>query len=103
MPTRKKREQGRKNRAAGTRFEAKVRSEIEKMGWTVSKWMNTIDYEWDNKIGKIVPAKRKYNPFKKVMVLGTGFPDFIAFRIINSSSESVAPFLIASRRLTSGV
>jgi len=25
-------------------------------------------------------AKRKYNPFKKVMVIGTGFPDFIAFR-----------------------
>lgn len=68
--------QGKKNRAAGVRFEAKVRQELEAMGWVVSKWMNTVDYEnW-----KLVPAKRKYNPFKKAMVIGTGFPDLIAFK-----------------------
>jgi len=78
MPQTKKelQAQGKKNRAAGVRFEAKVREDLERMGWTVDKWTNTVDYERL----KVVPAKRKYNPFKKVMVIGTGFPDFVAFR-----------------------
>ena len=72
--------QGKKNRAAGVRFEAKVRAGLEDMGWIIDKWTNTVDYDRDGKIGKVVPAKRKYNPFKKVMVIGTGFPDFICFK-----------------------
>jgi hypothetical protein len=68
--------QGKLNRAAGRRFEAKVRENLEKMGWIVNKWMNTIDYEKN----KIVPAKRKYNPFLKVLSIGTGFPDFTCFK-----------------------
>jgi hypothetical protein len=72
--------QGKRNRAAGQRFEAKVREGLEKMGWMVDKWTNTVDYDREEGIGKIVPAKRKYNPFKKVMVIGTGFPDFIAIK-----------------------
>ncbi|MGY4884111.1 MAG: hypothetical protein ACP5NZ_00870 [Nanobdellota archaeon] len=68
--------QGKKNRAAGRKFEAKVRSELENLGWIVDKWTNTVDYQkW-----KLVPAKRKYNPFLKVLIIGTGFPDFIAFK-----------------------
>ena len=74
--------QGKKNRAAGRRFEAKVRDDLEKMGWIVDKWTNTVDYDRDGNIGKVVPAKRKYNPYMKVMVIGTGFPDFIAFKNI---------------------
>ncbi|MEJ2267762.1 MAG: hypothetical protein P8X70_01660 [Nanoarchaeota archaeon] len=73
---------GKRSRAAGRRFEAKVRGDLEKLGWIVDKWTNTIDYDKNGKIGKIVPAKRKWNPFKKVMVIGTGFPDFICFRNI---------------------
>jgi hypothetical protein len=72
--------QGKKNRAAGQRFEAKVRAGLEEMGWVVDKWTNTVDYNREGKIGKVVPSKRKYNPFKKVMVLGTGFPDFICIK-----------------------
>jgi hypothetical protein len=68
--------QGKKNRAAGRRFEAKVRENLESMGWIVNKWMNTIDYEKN----KIVPAKRKYNPFLKALSIGTGFPDFTCFK-----------------------
>ncbi|MBU2104705.1 MAG: hypothetical protein KKF67_02945 [Nanoarchaeota archaeon] len=67
---------GKKSRASGARFEAKVRAGLEEMGWVVNRWMNTIDYEKN----KIVPAKRKYNPFKKVLVIGTGFPDFMCFK-----------------------
>jgi len=77
--------QGKLNRAAGQRFEAKVRANLEEMGWIVDKWMNTVDYNREGRTGKVVPAKRKYNPFKRVMVLGTGFPDFIAFRTITTN------------------
>ena len=53
------------------------------MGWIVDKWTNTVDYEkW-----KIVPAKRKYNPFRKVMVIGTGFPDFVCIRYKKNKEE----------------
>lgn len=73
-------ERGKKSRAAGQRFELKVRQDLEGIGWIVSKWMNTIDYDRDGKIGKLVPAKRKYNPFMKVMTIGTGFPDFVCMK-----------------------
>lgn len=80
---------GKKSRAAGTRFEAKVRQHLEEIGWIVSKWMNTVDYEKNGKIGKLVPAKRKYNPFLKVLGIGTGFPDFIAFKKNNDGKYEV--------------
>ena len=75
-----KSKQGKKSRAAGARFELKVRSEMEHMGWTASKWMNTIDFDKEGKIGKLVPAKRKYNPFLRALSIGTGFPDFICLK-----------------------
>ncbi len=71
---------GKKSRASGARFELKVREALEKMGWVVSKWMNTIDYDREGKIGKLVPAKRKFNPFLKALTIGTGFPDFVCFK-----------------------
>ncbi len=76
-----KKEQGKKSRAKGQRFESKVRQHLEEaLGWIVSKWMNTVDYNKLGKIGKLVPAKRKYNPFFKAMTIGTGFPDFVCFK-----------------------
>ncbi len=72
--------QGKKSRAKGQRFETKVRLDLENMGWTVTKWMNTVDYDRQESIGKLVPAKRKYNPFLKALSLGTGFPDFVCFK-----------------------
>ncbi len=68
--------QGKKNRAAGLRFEAKVREDLESMGWIVNKWMNTIDAEKN----KVVPAKRKYNPYLRALSIGNGFPDFMCFK-----------------------
>ena len=81
--------QGRKNRAAGGRFELKVRAEMEKMGWNISKWMNTVDFEKEGKIGKLVAAKRKYNPYLKVLGIGVGFPDFICFKKSNDGNYEV--------------
>jgi len=77
--------QGKKNRAAGRRFETKVRENLENMGWIVNKWMNTVDYAKN----KIVPAKRKYNPFLKVLSIGTGFPDFVCFKRISERNYEV--------------
>jgi hypothetical protein len=68
--------QGKKSRAKGQRFEIKVRQDLENLGWTVAKWTNTVD----NEKHKVVPAKRKYNPFLKALSIGTGFPDFICFK-----------------------
>jgi len=82
-----KSKRGKKSRAAGQRFELKVRQDLESKGWIVSKWMNTVDCDRDGKIGKLVSAKRKYNPFMKVMTIGTGFPDFICFRRIKEEEE----------------
>ena len=76
---------GKKSRAAGARFELKVRNGLEKQGWIMDKWTNNVDLEEN----KLVKAKRKYNPFKKVMVIGTGFPDFIAFRSKGKNYEII--------------
>jgi len=69
-----KKKQGKNNRASGKRFELAVRKDMESKGWIVAKWTNNIVD------GKLVPAKHKFNFFSKVMSLGSGFPDFIAFR-----------------------
>ena len=68
--------QGRLNRAAGARFELKVRAELESQGWIIDKWTNNVDLE----LKKLVKAKRKYNPFMKILVIGTGFPDFVGIK-----------------------
>ena len=77
--------QGKRNRAAGSRFERKVRKDLEEKKFVVDKWTNNIDLEKK----KIVPAKRKYNPFKKAMVIGTGFPDFICIKLSKSSKKEI--------------
>lgn len=66
---------GTKSRAGGSQFEARVRKDLEEKEWIVDKWSNNVDLEE----GKIVPCKRKFNPFNKVMTIGTGFPDFVCF------------------------
>ncbi|HKL24054.1 MAG TPA: hypothetical protein VJ912_01830 [Candidatus Nanoarchaeia archaeon] len=77
--------QGKKNRAAGVRFEYKVRADLEEKGWLVDKWMNNIDFEQ----GKVVIAKRKYNPYLRALSIGNGFPDFICFRKKERSSKNI--------------
>ena len=75
VTTEEKRKQGKKNRASGAAFELKVRKDLEEKGWFVCKWQNNIDEN------KCISAKRKFNPFNKVMAMGTGFPDFFCYRI----------------------
>lgn len=40
-----KSKQGKKNRAAGARFERKVREDLEAKGWIISKWQNQVEFE----------------------------------------------------------
>jgi len=72
-----KRKQGRRNKAAGARWELTVREAMLNLGWHVAKFTNNVDLEAD----QMVAAKHKFNFFTKVMSLGTGFPDFIAWDI----------------------
>ena len=76
---------GRTSRARGARFELKVRENLEDNGRVVDKWNNNVDLEQ----GKLVVAKRKYNPFSRVMTIGTGFPDFISIKQIYEGVYSV--------------
>ncbi len=71
---------GKKSRAAGARFELRVRKDLEEMGWIISKWTNTVDYDKEGNIGKLIPAKRKFNPYSRVLGIGTGFPDFVGIK-----------------------
>jgi len=85
----KKVKQGKLNRAHGAEFERRTRKDLEYKGWMVTKWMNNVsfDYEADKfykvpkgTTGICIPAKRKYNPFKKAFAIGVGFPDFISYK-----------------------
>jgi hypothetical protein len=78
---------GKKSRRDGAAFELRVRKDLEKKGWHVAKWSNNLEevelvtknpFEWEGGITyKMIPAKRKYNPFMKALAVGTGFPDFV--------------------------
>ncbi len=76
---------GRTGRARWARFELKTRENLENKGRVVDKWNNNVDLEAE----KIIIAKRKYNPFSKVMTIGTGFPDFISIKHIHDGVYSV--------------
>jgi hypothetical protein len=86
---------GKLSRGQGGRFELKVRGELESREWFLDKWNNNVEFEKDSEdkiissTGKLVKAKRKYNPFKKMLVVGTGFPDFVAFKKAGEESYDV--------------
>ena len=78
-----KQRQGRLNKAAGARFETKVREDLKAKGWFVSKFQSNVEFETDDySKGALIPSKHKYNPFIRSYSLGSGFPDFIAYRKI---------------------
>ena len=83
--SKKNKKTGKAARAQGSLFELRVRKDLESKGWILDKWTNNIDLE-NNKVG---PAKRVYNPFKKALVIGTGFPDFIAIQNLGNNTFRV--------------
>jgi hypothetical protein len=74
LKKKKKVRMGKKSKASGGQFELRVRKDLENKGWIVDKWSNNVED------GEMIPAKRKFNPFNKVMTIGTGFPDFVCFQ-----------------------
>ncbi|MFH1325484.1 MAG: hypothetical protein ABIH49_01785 [archaeon] len=76
---------GRKAKSKGAKFELMVRWDLESKGRIVDKWSNNVDLEK----GELIIAKRKFNPFSKVMTIGTGFPDFISIKHVHDGLYSV--------------
>jgi len=82
---------GRISKARGARFELKVREDLENKGWIVDKWANNVDLEE----GKIVKVKRLFikrglGPnlfYRGISTIGTGFPDFIAFKRLDKNYQ----------------
>ena len=71
-----KKEQGRKNRKAGKTFEDKVFKQFTENNWIISRWMMNVHG------GKICKAKPKI--FRgRIINYFTGFPDFIAYYLID--------------------
>ena len=99
MKDKKKIAMGKKSRAAGARFELRVRVDMERKGWILDKWSNNIELEYDLEVlfkkvikGKLIKAKPKFvfNPQLKrriPMGMSSGFPDFIAFKYYRDSAE----------------
>ncbi len=58
-------------RQKGLNFERRVREDLNKRGWFVSKFMNNVDLEQD----KMVPAKQG-----RFRLTSTGLPDFICWK-----------------------
>ena len=85
IKSKKKISTGKKSRAQGASFELRVRKDMESKGRIVDKWTNNVDLE----AGKIVGAKRKFNPYSRIMSIGTGFPDFISIKNISGDNYSV--------------
>jgi hypothetical protein len=83
-----KKERGGLSRAQGARFELKVRKDLEDKGRIVDKWTNNVEFKKDANeqiipsTGKLIIA-RKYNPYKRMFVLGAGFPDFVTFQLVH--------------------
>lgn len=103
MVDEKKVKQGKKSKAQGSQFELRVRVDLESKGWICAKWTNNVEifgetkYDLDKKnefgewvktetikksMGNLVRAKAKWAGPNRPMMMGAGFPDFIAFRQI---------------------
>ena len=72
-----KQKQGKNNRAAGKRFELKVRYDLESKGWIVFR--NSMDIK-DNQFKQ---TTGHWNPYtKSIMMNSSGFPDFVCARLV---------------------
>jgi len=72
-----KKAQGKKNRQSGVNFERRIRDDLEKQGYIVTKWLNQVDFVKDT----LIPAPHKFNFFTKSITPGQGFPDFLAYKM----------------------
>ena len=78
-------QQGKKNRARGADTEKRTRKDLESQGWIVSKWQNNINLDK----GELIAAKNFFIGKGKPMMLGQGFPDFVAYKCKNKYYEVI--------------
>lgn len=71
---------GKKGKASGADFEKRTRAFLIEEGWIVSKFPNKVVDE------KLIPAKHVFRGKGIPMALGTGFPDFVAYKQIRIGS-----------------
>lgn len=94
---------GKRSKAAGGRFELRVRVDLEKKGWIVAKWSNNVEWgyfedyakfvsvKWKDltlkngdhypgPVARMVKVKNKFLGPGRPMMLGAGFPDLLCFR-----------------------
>ena len=100
----KKVKMGKRKKAEGAAFERRVRDDLEEKGWIVDKWTNNVELtmmdkgidveketqdnhdvkmiikEYQELFGKLVRAKAKWAGPNRPMMMGAGFPDFVALR-----------------------
>ena len=77
--------QGKKNKQIGADTERRVRKDLEDKGYIVDKFTNNVDLDK----GELHPAKHKFRGMGIPMSIGTGFPDFIAYKLIGDSAEII--------------
>lgn len=65
----KAKQRGKKNKAAGARFERKTRKALENLNWHVIKYQNNVDLNEK----KVVNARALFG------MRSTGFPDFLVY------------------------
>ena len=70
-------ELGKQNKKLGADTEKRVRIDLISKGWYVVKYQNNVDLEK----GELVHAKNKFLGFGKPVMLGAGFPDFMAHKL----------------------
>ena len=80
-----KKAQGKRNRALGSDTERRVRKDLEDKNWIVDKWSNNVNLE-ENRLFKV---KNKFRGIGIPMMLGAGFPDFVAFRLSGNFYEVI--------------
>jgi len=105
MKTKERSKIGKKNRKSGSDFERRTRADLESKGWIVDKWSNNVEFQLENletnekSCGKLIPAKHKFRGKGIPMAMGTGFPDFIAYKFIMGFPEEEDKVLLCSNGL----
>ncbi len=120
MKDKTKQIQGKRNKQRGTIWESKVKKDLELKGWNVTKFQSNVQLpEWDESIqkslenaiktsyeaeqefwdkyrkhypGRLIPAKRKFNPFSRAMMLSSGFPDFLCWKLGDMADLEIEEF-----------
>jgi len=82
-----------KAKSDGASFELRVRKDLTEKGWIVDKFGLNVEFNIEHQghatqiipdevvVGKLIQAKNKWAGPNRPMMMGAGFPDFLAFSI----------------------